>query len=388
MNGVLAGRRAAFRADRLIAVGTAIGAIGQLGTAPWTFAGEIKPAVRTYVSIGIDFGAAFGAGKDHDRQCRATVNADVFVFQREPMALGAHERIAVGARAGGRVEARFAAGALNQLRHDNGRPHFAERRAGERGFLGGQGVVTGGAFDWGGVDRVLAVRARSGKQPVARGTDRRGGQQLESALGTIEEEIQITPGTHAIVLLRLHEAARAERGTAGTAYAILGEDQCAAGGTAITLAGRRVAEDGAAIGTLRRPVRDFVLAFWTVQDKRRAALRADERIGLQSRAAGRTALAFAVRANVRGVGHGLAAMRARLKFFFKRQAAVRAFHIDRADVMSTFRTGQRPRLAAVEAGRGAGGHRLMALRTKFLAAVIAHIGVTRQFGKAVGALHG
>ena len=125
-----------------------------------------------------------------------------------------------------------------------------------------------------------------------------------------------------------------------------------------------------------------------MQDKCRAALRADERIGLQSRATGGTTLAFAVRADVGGVRHGLAAVWAWLKFFFERQAAVRTFCIDCADVVPAFGTGQRPGLATVEAGGSAGRHRFVTMRAKFLAAVITHISVAGQFGKAVGAFHG
>jgi hypothetical protein len=109
---------------------------------------------------------------------------------------------------------------------------------------------------------------------------------------------------------------------------------------------------------------------------------------LQGRAAGRAALAFAMRTNVGGVRHGPAAVRAGFEFFFERQAAVWTFCIDGADLVSTFRTSQRPRLAAVEAGRGTGRHRLVTVRTKFLAAVITHISIAGQFGKTGGTFHG
>jgi hypothetical protein len=130
-----------------------------------------------------------------------------------------------------------------------------------------------------------------------------------------------------------------------------------------------------------------MLAFRAVQHKRRAALRANQRVRLQRRAAGGAALAFAVWTDVGRVGHLLTAVRTRLEFFFEGEAAVWTFCIDRADLVSAFGAGQRPRLAAVEAGRGAGGHRLMTLRAKFLAAVITDIGIAGQFGKAAGAFH-
>jgi hypothetical protein len=54
-----------------------------------------------------------------------------------------------------------------------------------------------------------------------------------------------------------------------------------------------------------------------MQHKGRAALRARKGVGLQRRAAGGAAFAFAMRADVGGVGHQLAAVRAWLEFFFE-----------------------------------------------------------------------
>ena len=75
----------------MIAVGAAIGAIRQQGAAVRAFAGEIESAVGTDFRIGADLGAAFGAREDHDRQFCAAIDADIFTFQRESMAFGAHE---------------------------------------------------------------------------------------------------------------------------------------------------------------------------------------------------------------------------------------------------------------------------------------------------------
>ncbi len=80
LHGIFAGGGAAFRADGLSAVGTAIGAIGQLGAALRAFAGEIEPAVGTDFRIGADFGAAPGASENRDRQFGATVNTHAFIF--------------------------------------------------------------------------------------------------------------------------------------------------------------------------------------------------------------------------------------------------------------------------------------------------------------------
>lgn len=175
LNGRLAGGRSAFRADRLTAVGAAIGSVRQLRVALRTLAGEIESAVGADFRIGGDFGAALGAGEDHNRQRGAAVDADVFVFQRKPMTLGAYDRVTRRARPSGRIKACLAIRALDQFRHDDGRADFTERRPGEMGLLGGQGVVAAGTLDRSGIDCALAVRARSGEQPIARGADRRRG---------------------------------------------------------------------------------------------------------------------------------------------------------------------------------------------------------------------
>ncbi len=80
LNGIFAGGRAAFRANRLITVRAAIGAIGQLRAAPWTSAGEIESAVGTNFHIGADFGVALGAGEDHDRKFGTAIDTNPFVF--------------------------------------------------------------------------------------------------------------------------------------------------------------------------------------------------------------------------------------------------------------------------------------------------------------------
>lgn len=113
------------------------------------------------------------------------------------------------------------------------------------------------------------------------------------------------------------QTTRAEGESAGAAHAVLGHDQRAAGGAAIAFAGRRVAEDHAAVGALRRAIGYLVLAFRAMQDKRRAALRADQRVRLQGCTAGGTALACAVRADIGDVGHRLTAVWARLEFFLE-----------------------------------------------------------------------
>ena len=364
----------------MIAVGAAIGASGQLGAALRALAGKIESAVGANFGVSIHFRVALGAGKDYDGQRGAAIAADIFVFQREAMAFGANERTASRTRFYCGLKARAAVGAHHQFRNDDRSGDFPERRPGQRGLLRGQGVVTVGALDRGGVDRALAMRARSGKQPIARGTDRGGGEQLKSAVRTIEEEFQSALGATLIRFGGGGQTARTESGPAGAAQAILEGDQRAARGAPIAFAGRCVAEDHAAVGTFRGAIRYFVLAFRAVQDKSRATLRANERVGLQGRAAGRAPLTFALGADVGGVRHRLPAVRAGFKFFFERQAAMWTFCIVAAELMSTFRASKRPGLATLQASGGAGWDRLVTLGAKFLAAVIADLGIARKFG--------
>ena len=154
--------------------------------------------------------------------------------------------------------------------------------------------------------------------------------------------------------------------------------------------GRAGIKDFAALRTLGCTVRNFCAAGRAIEHKGRAALGADQIIGLQGRAAGGAAFAATVRANIGVFGHGLLAMWTVfgvVRVALKREAARRALGIEREDGLAAIGARQRPACAAIQARGGAGRNRRVAFRAKFLIAGITDFGVVGQFGITGGAVH-
>lgn len=176
LDRIVGGGRAAFGADGLITVRTPIGAIGQIGVAAWALAAEIEAAVGANVGAGGHFGLTLGTHEESHGQGGAASHTTAFLFKDARVAFGADQLAAVGARAAVGIEARIAVGAVELDVHEYGDVVLVETRASRARFFGGQGVVAVGALDRREVDRLVAIRARSRKQPITTGADRCGGE--------------------------------------------------------------------------------------------------------------------------------------------------------------------------------------------------------------------
>ena len=154
--------------------------------------------------------------------------------------------------------------------------------------------------------------------------------------------------------------------------------------------GRVGIKDFAALRALGCAVRNFCAAGRAIEHKSRAAVGADQIIGLQGCAAGGAAFAAGMRADIGFFGHGVLAMRTVFCVFvitLKREAARRAVGINREDDLPAIGAGQCPGRAAIQARGGAGGNRRVTFRAEFLIAGITNFGVVGQFGIASGAVH-